>query len=244
MKLIYSLALATVLIIPGMVWAKAAKGLQKDMVLQYLVREPATKTATSPVIILLHGYGSNEADLFSLADQMPPDAIVLCPRAPIDINADGHAWYPITRPNAGSSDPAAPERARQLILNFIAQAAKKYNTPASRIYLMGFSQGAIMSYNIALTQPDKVKGIVVMSGRLMEEIKSKVAKPEQVNKVSIFIAHGTEDQVLPISCGRDAHKYLDDKKIKNDYHEYKMVHTISNEELRDVQLWLKKDLKR
>ncbi len=222
--------------------AKETKILQKDMALKYIVKEPSVKTSTTPLIILLHGYGSNEADLFSLTKELPQEAIVVAVRAPIKL-ANGYAWFPVAR-FGDKEDPAAPERSRQLMLQFIDQAAKKYRIPAARIYLVGFSQGAMMSLNIALTQPERVHGIAMLSGKLIEETKNKMVKPELINKVSIFEAHGTEDQVIPIATGREAHAYLTIKNIKTEYHEYKMVHTISMEELLDIKKWFASNLKK
>lgn len=237
MRIVYAFILAVTLFVPSAVFAKTDVVLQKDLALKYIVREPAAKSATAPLIILLHGYGSNEGDLFSLVPQLPQDAIVLSARAPQTLD-HGYAWFAITVPGAASTDIAGQARARELLLQFIEQAGKKYHVPASRIYLMGFSQGAIMSYTIALTQPEKIRGIAVLSGRLLDDIKPRIAKAENVNKVSIFIGHGTEDKIIPIEKARDAHNYLTGKKINTDYREYKIVHTISPEEMSDVQKWL------
>ncbi len=237
MRTIYTLLIALLLTSCSNAQVKST-GVKEDLSLKYLVKEPAKSTATTPVIILLHGYGSNEADLFDLAGQLPPDAVVISARAPLTLGNNSFAWYPIDRANAGTEHAATVEKARQQILQFIDEVAKKYHTQAPHIYLMGFSQGAIMSLSIAMTQPDKIRGIAVMSGRLLEEIKPQITTADKINKVAIFIGHGTEDKVLPITDGRYEHSFLDNMKVKNEYHEYKMIHTISIEELSDIQKWL------
>lgn len=242
MKIKYSLIFFITLLFSSSLFAKETKILQKDMALKYIVKEPAIKNSTTPLIILLHGYGSNEADLFSLAKDLPQEAIVVAVRAPIALR-NGFAWIPVNR-FGDKEDPAAPEASRKTLLQFIDQAARKYHIPASRIYLMGFSQGAMMSLNIALTRPEKIKGIAMLSGRLIEDTKSRLAPVTSINQVSIFMAHGTEDQIIPIQEGRDAHNYMTSKNIKTEYHEYKIVHTISSEELMDVQKWFAVNLKK
>lgn len=214
--------------------------LQTNLALKYLVKEPARRDSKTILIVLLHGYGSNEADLFDLAGEFPANAVVIAAQAPIKLRENSYAWYNINRSGAALANPAEEERAQQLILQLLDQAQKKYSIPPTRTYLMGFSQGAIMSLCTALTHPEKINGIAVMSGRLLEEVKSKAVAADKVNKVSIFIAHGTEDKVLGIQFGRDEKAYLDSKQIKYEYHEYPMVHTISKEEMEDIRRWLDK----
>lgn len=217
--------------------------LHTDMALKYLVKTPAAINNKTILIILLHGYGSNEADLFSLAAQLPANAVVMAPRGTITLRPNSYCWYTIDRPNAACTHWDEEENSKQLILQLAEQASKKYNIPLSRIYLAGFSQGAIMGMNIALTQPEKIKGIMVLSGRVLDETKPHVVSASLINKVAIFIAHGTEDKVLPIQCGRDEKAFLDSRNIKNEYHEYHIVHTIVQDEINDINKWLEKQVK-
>ncbi len=223
--------------------ATAHAQLQTNMALKYLVKTPKAINSKTVLIILMHGYGSNEADMFSLRSELPQNAVVLSARAPITLRENGFAWYNIDGPNAGGSRINETFTSVSLIEQFITQAGKKYKIPASRIYIGGFSQGAIMSLDIALTHPELIHGAIVMSGRLQDEIQSKAVSADRINKVSIFIAHGTEDKVIPISKGREEKAWLDNKHIYCDYHEYPMVHTITREEMTDMQKWLAKQLK-
>ncbi len=232
------------ILLVAIITAFAAKAqLQTDLALQYLVKAPKTVDSKTILIVLLHGYGSNEADLISLADQLPANAIVLSARAPITLRENSYAWYNIDGPNAAGSHTDETFRSLGLARQFIDQAAKKYKIPALRTYVGGFSQGAIMSLDIALTQPEQIHGAIVMSGRLQEEIKPKAVSTDRVNKVAIFIAHGTEDKVIPIGKGREEKAWLDSKHIRYEYHEYPMVHTISREEMVDIQKWFAMQLK-
>jgi phospholipase/carboxylesterase len=217
--------------------------LQSDMALKYLVKTPKVVNNQTVLIVLLHGYGSNEADLFDLAGQLPENAIVVAARAPITLRDNSYAWYNIDGPGATGSHADETFKSVALARQLIEQAGKKYKIPASRTYVGGFSQGAIMSLDIALTHPEMIHGAIVMSGRLQDEIKPKAVSAERVNKVNIFIAHGTEDKVIPIGKGRDEKAWLDSKHIRYEYHEYPMIHTISREEMADVQKWFVKLLK-
>ena len=213
--------------------------LQGDgMALRYLVQQPAKLTKTSPVIILLHGVGSNEADLFGLAPQLPKDALIISARAPITLSENSFAWYHIDfKTGAPSINNGEEEKSRQLILTFIYQVVKKYNVDPAKVFLVGFSQGAIMSYSVGLTNPQKVKGIAILSGRLLDEVKPNVAPRPQLKKLSMFIAHGTIDKVLPIAYAHSAHDYINKLKLSCSYHEYKMAHEICPQELADLRQW-------
>jgi phospholipase/carboxylesterase len=105
--------------------------------------------------------------------------------------------------------------------------------------LLGFSQGAIMSYNVIFTRPELVNGIAAMSGRMMDGIKPNVSK-KALEAVQVFIAHGTQDQVIGVEHARTSLKYFNSIGMKPEYHEYQMAHTISPQTLSDVITWLKK----
>jgi phospholipase/carboxylesterase len=77
-----------------------------------------------------------------------------------------------------------------------------------RIYLCGFSQGSIMAYSIGLTVPEKIKGIAVMSGRLLEEVKPLIASKEKIKNLNVFVSHGTNDNIIPVNEARASVAYL------------------------------------
>lgn len=221
----------------------AAKAqLQTDLALQYLVKAPKKADNKTILIVLLHGYGSNEADLISLSEQLPANAIVLSARAPITLRENSYAWYNIDGPGAAGSRSMEMFKSQGLIDLFLKKASKKYNIPPSRIYLGGFSQGAVLSLNMTMIYPEDISGTFIMSGRLDDQMAAFASSPDKINKVAIFIAHGTEDKVIPIAKGRDEKAWLDSKHIRYEYHEYPMVHTISREELVDIQKWFSKVL--
>lgn len=206
--------------------------------LKYLVREPKVKISKPKLLILLHGVGSNEQDLFSLAQYLPDDYLILSVRGPYTYN-QGYGWYNLqfTKDNI-IHDKKQAESSRKLLIEFITGLKNKFQFDTSQIYLCGFSQGAIMSYYVGLSRPDLVKGIAIMSGRMLEETKSLIQK-DKVKSLKIFISHGTEDPVLGIQYARDANVYLQTLGIKHLYKEYKDVHTINNAMLVDLIQWLK-----
>lgn len=209
--------------------------------LDYLLRPPRQPQATPPVIVLLHGVGSNEQDLFELAQYLEPAALIVSARAPNVLGPRSFAWYPVEFTAAGPViDAEAAEASRVILLKFIDELMATYNVDAKRVYLMGFSQGAIMSLAVALTQPEKVAGIVVMSGRLLPEIKPKIVP--HLNGLPILMTHGVRDAIIPIKDARAASTYLSTLPVQLTYREYDMGHQITVESLNDIVAWLKQQL--
>jgi len=211
-----------------------------DLVLKYLVKEPSIKTAKLPVLILLHGFGSNDQDLFSMANQLPKEMLIISARAPYTLSQGSYAWFHVdlsTGKPIYNSEEA--EKSRNIILQFIDQIKTKYH--AKDVYLMGFSQGAIMSYSVALTNPEKVNGIVALSGRILTDIKPLIANQSKLEKLPIFIGHGTNDQTLPIFNGKAASAQCTNLHIPITYKEYSMGHEISQQEFIDIIEWFSKN---
>ena len=207
--------------------------------LHYLVRQPEIKSAHPPLLILLHGVGSNEQDLFSLANHLPDKYLIISARSPIT-QAPGHyAWYQV---NFATGKPVfdlqQEESSRKMIIDFIAQLKKEYAFDEHQVYLCGFSQGAIMSYSVALTRPDLVHGIAIMSGRLLEEIKPFVAEKQQLQGLKVFISHGTYDNTLGVQYAQQGEAYLKSLGLVPQMKMYADGHTINKDMLNDLVSWL------
>ncbi len=209
--------------------------LQEGLSLKYLVQLPAKPNATSPVVILLHGYGSNEQDLFELKSIFPTDFIVIAARAPYTVGLGAYQWFEI---GAVSSDKTAQvTNSSKLITTFIAQILNKYHT-TGKVYLVGFSQGAMMSYQAGLTNPDKIAGIAVLSGKLFPSLKHEVSKSSALKELKIFISHGTADNRIPFAEGKATYDYLKSIGLSPQFHQYAgMGHSINNDVLTDLQKW-------
>ncbi|GAB4186093.1 MAG: phospholipase [Roseiflexaceae bacterium] len=207
--------------------------------LVHLVRQPITAQPQPPLLILLHGVGSNEQDLFQLAPQLDPRLLVVSARAPNMRSPGAYAWFEVQfTPQGPIINPAQAEASRQQLIRFIGEVTEAYQANPQRVYLMGFSQGAIMSASIALTAPELVAGAVLMSGRILPEIKPLIAPAEALRDLPVLLIHGTHDSVLPIQHGRASHQLLSSLPLKLSYHEFPIGHTISPESLATIQQWL------
>ncbi|MDN3658160.1 hypothetical protein QWZ08_21085 [Ferruginibacter paludis] len=208
----------------------------ESLVLQYLAREPKVQSAKKKAIILLHGVGSNEADLFSLADQLPDDFLIICPRGQYTLGAGRYAWYNVDFSTGKPIfDTAQEASSRELIKQFVTQVKQQYKV--DEVFLGGFSQGAIMSYSVGLTNPKDIKGIIALSGRLLIEIRPSI-KNDGVQQLNVFIAHGVQDNTLPVQYAREAELYLENLGIQSSYHEYNMGHQINGAVIKDLNDWL------
>lgn len=208
--------------------------------LVHLVREPTRPVGgPAPLLLLLHGVGSNEQDLMGLAPSLDPRFFIVSARAPIKLGPQSFGWYHVQFTGTGHIiDPEEAEHSRQLLLKFVDELADAYPIDSHRVFLMGFSQGCIMSVAAALTAPQKFAGIVGMSGRLLPDILTKAALAEQLKDLPILIVHGTFDSVLQIDYGRAIRDALQKLPVDLTYREYPMAHHVSEESLTDVTAWL------
>lgn len=211
--------------------------------LTYLVNEPAKRNAKTPVLIMLHGYGSNEADLFDISKTLDPRFITFSLRAPTVLGEGSYCWYNITRVEGKPFiyDYKEVKVSAEKILSFISNACRAYKVDSSQVFLMGFSQGAILSYELAALAPKKIKGIMALSGRMMEETKALESNWADLVKVKYFIAHGNSDNTIKQEESDKAYNYLKEKKVTDlTYKRYEMPHSICGAELNDIKAWLVK----
>jgi phospholipase/carboxylesterase len=213
------------------------------MSLHHLVREPKVKLDKNPAIILLHGYGSNEEDLFSFATELPEEYYVISPRAPYDLTYGSYAWYAINfdADENKFSDLDQARSSRDLIVEFIDECVSKYAIDTDKVSLFGFSQGAILSSAIALSYPEKINKVAALSGYLNTEIATEDYLKNNVSKVKFFVSHGVVDQVIPIDWARKTKPALENLGIDVVYKEYPIGHGVSPQNFHDFKDWLLKN---
>ena len=229
-----------ILFIAGSVSAQQA-ALQDGRALKYLVQPSAQNSTHTPVLILLHGYGSDERDLFELKNSLPKNFLIISARAPYALPNGGYEWYEmIDAKGQHDGNPQQLANSRNLITKFIGQVIEKYKADPAQVYLAGFSQGAIMSYQVGLTAPGKVAGIGVLSGTIYPSLKPLIKNDAALKKLRMFIANGTADNRIPFASGKAAVDYLHGLGLKPQLHQYPgMGHTISKDVLNDFVQWLK-----
>ncbi|VXC35890.1 Phospholipase [Flavobacterium sp. 9AF] len=210
------------------------------MSLHYLIREPKILQEKNPVLVLLHGYGSNEEDLFSFASELPDEYYVISVRAPYNLQPYGYAWYAIhfDADENKFSDDVQAQQSRDLIASFIDELLEKYPISKEQVTLIGFSQGSILSYATALSYPEKISRVVALSGYLNENILAPEYQNKENQHLQFYISHGTVDQVIPVDWARKAKPFLENLNLSVNYKEYPIGHGVSPQNFYDFKNWL------
>jgi len=190
-----------------------------------------------PLLVLLHGFGANEKDLLPMAARLDPRLAIASFRAPYQIREGAYSWM-----NGNSEDEL--EKARRTVIECIDQVAAATGADRSRVYLAGFSQGAMLTLAIALTEPQQIAGAAVLSGRLAAAVRERHAPADQLRGVPILVTHGTEDPQIPIRSARDIRQTLKPLGVKLEYHEFDSGHYISDFNVGVLDGWLRQQLKR
>lgn len=194
--------------------------------------EPGSNTF--PAILLLHGRGSNELDLLELADELDPRLGVISVRAPFTLEP-GYQWYEFQE--AGSPEANSFTYSLDKLSSFIDEVVEGYGIRSDALYVLGFSQGAMMAGSMALLHPDRISGAVLLSGYISAAVQGKVLV-EQVRGKPFFVAHGIFDSVLPIEFGSMARSLLEQVGVDLTYREYPIEHYVDVTELGDLSAWL------
>ncbi len=210
----------------------------------YLVRPATPQKKNAPVLMMLHGYGSNEEDLFSFASELPQELCVLSVRAPYDLDPYGHAWYAINfdAEQGKWSDDQQAIASREKIVGFIEGACKAFDLDESNVTLLGFSQGTILSYAVALSYPEKIKNVIALSGYINEGILDSAYASKDHSKLSFYISHGQVDQVIPIEWAQKAPPFLNQMGITHQYEEFPVGHGVAPQNFHSFKSWLEKQL--
>lgn len=206
------------------------------MDLYYLVREPQNMSVDTPLLVLLHGYGSNEEDLFSFVPTLPEDWLIVSFRAPIDTMYNGFAWYDINFVDKEKfiNTTQANESLNSIIQN-IAKIRAHYGLSEGKTHLCGFSQGGILSYALALTKPELFNKVACLSAYPEPKILQNINKDKKAfSHLRFFVSHGTDDAVIPIEWGRKASELLYDLSAYFSFREYMSGHGVNQKNYMDL----------
>lgn len=212
---------------------------QTGLSLNHVIRE-SNVTANAPLLIMLHGYGSDENDLFSFATELPEELFIISVKAPYPMQPYGNAWYAINfdAERGKWNDNEQAIASRDLIAKFIDEAVATYPVDKNNVSLLGFSQGSILSYAVALTYPEKVKNIVALSGYIVQDIFPDDINTKDYSNLDFYCSHGSVDQVIPVDWARQTPAFLDGLNIKNQYSEFPVGHGVAPQNFYEFKTWL------
>ena len=209
--------------------------------LYHIVRESSLKD-NAPLLILFHGYGSDENDLFSFASELPEKLLIISLQAPYKLQPFGYAWYAIhfDAPQGKWNDEEQAISSRDLVVKVIDEIIENYPIDASKITLLGFSQGTILSFAVALSYPEKVKNVIGLSGYISEAMLKENYDKNDFSNLNVYTSHGTVDQVIPVDWARKSQPFLQKLNINCDYSEFPVGHGVAPQNFYEFKAWLAK----
>lgn len=210
------------------------------MTLTYISKTP-TKIDTNkkyPAIFLMHGMGSNETDLIPLIEGLGEDVFIFSLRGPLS-QPPGYAFFSIE--GFGKPHREVFEEALIKIEDTVKEAIDSQPIDSNAIFLMGFSQGAILSMSLAIKLPETFKGIIALSGYIPEFVRNE-NNDVSLAGIEAFISHGEQDPVLPFEWGVQAEKFYREHGAASTFKAYRAPHTVTMDNVQDLRAWLSERL--
>ena len=194
-----------------------------------------------PAILTLHGRGANALDLLGLAPYLCNGKfLMIFPQGPLETpigpDAFGYAWYPMSM--GGPPDIAAILSSRQMLQQFLDSCLQRYPIDAKKLVILGFSQGGVMAYSLALSSPERFAGLAVLSSWLPKELIPELFIKEGVQSLPTLVQHGSQDSLIEVQRARDSVEQLRTLRVPLTYREYDMGHEITPRGLSDLSAWL------
>jgi phospholipase/carboxylesterase len=209
--------------------------------LSFLKRDAAPGSVNPWLLILMHGVGSNEEDLFGLAPQVPANFHVISLRAPNVVGQGSYAWFQfgITPQGQRVINKAQEAASRQLIGDTVSALSQQLGVPPERVVIGGFSQGGIMALSLLLTQPQLLQGAMVLHSRLLAEVLPLMVPANQLQGKQLWVSAGTRDQVLPLAHSHAIREQVQQLPLALRYAEFPSAHEITPDELAQAMQWLR-----
>ena len=201
---------------------------------------PSLIKKNAPLLVLLHGYGSDESDLFSFAEELPNELFIISLRAPHKLQPYGNAWYAINFDAQQNkwNDIEQAQEAMKIIVSCIEQACTQYDLDKNNVSLLGFSQGCILSMALAINHPELIKNVIGLSGYICKEFIEEHRTKKDFSHLDFYCSHGSSDQVIPVDWARETPNFLTEKGIKHTYSEFPVGHGVAPQNFFEFRKWL------
>lgn len=198
-----------------------------------------------PTVVALHGWGANALDLLALAPHFDGGAfLMLCPQGPLDVPMEpgmrGYGWFPLSA--GGPPAGAALEAGYAALDAFLTEASGRYPIAAGKLALLGYSQGGVMAYALALRQRPRFAAVAALSTWLMPGPVTAPGQSPDLDRLPVLVQHGSADPLIAVERGREAVEQLRGWHADVVYREYEMGHEISGASLRDLAAFFHRQL--
>jgi phospholipase/carboxylesterase len=192
-----------------------------------------------PTILALHGRGSNERDLIGLTEYLPQNLLWISPRGPHKLGIDAYEWYRVKV--IGKPDPDEVTSAIEKLDYFVDEILFTYPINPQKLFLLGFSQGSILSMCYALGRPFKTAGVIAQSGYIPQGVQLNIQEAN-VKDRPFIMTHGVQDSMIPVDWARASRNLLQNLGVYLSYYEFNMGHNVSAESLAVINLWLERQI--
>ncbi len=205
----------------------------------YKVKWAENNRNTAPLLLLLHGRGSDENDMMRMAKGLPFNYNVFALRAPLEHSNGKFTWYKMDMSKGVTyRDENDINNAMAMLMMSLDYFKSEYKLQPSKVVIGGFSQGAILSLNAGLKMPELCDGVLMLSGLMLDDLKTMSFKQKEYPM--IFISHGEEDRVIPFRHAEECAAVLRQAGITHTFRNYEgMAHSINASNFKDVYDWLK-----
>ncbi|HSD82908.1 MAG TPA: alpha/beta fold hydrolase [Anaerolineae bacterium] len=198
----------------------------------------------SPLIVMLHGLSGDENVMWIFDHALPRAATVIAARALYASELGGYSWArSVVRDDLDQVDYTA---ARAAVQALIAEVTRLYEVDPQRVIVMGFSQGAALSYTLSLAQPQLLRGVIALAGYLPEHAQPagqhRAAAKAPKALPHYLIIHGTQDEAVPIDRARQARSILESRGASVEYHEHHVGHRVSAQGMKEITRWIRQIL--
>jgi phospholipase/carboxylesterase len=196
-----------------------------------------------PTLVALHGWGANAMDLLGLAPYLAGGQfLVLCPQGPVEVPLGpmvGYGWFPLTM--GAPPEPAAFAAGIDAARGFVDAAARRYPVAMNKLVLLGFSQGGVVAYALALSEPERFAGLVALSSWFPAPL-AQTLPPRDRTRLPTLVQHGTRDELIDIGSGRESVENLRRLQVPVTFREFEMGHEINAESLANLADWLEEKI--
>ena len=191
-----------------------------------------------PTVLALHGHGAHGLDLIGLSQFLPSGVLWLCPQAEFELQpgTPSFTWFHFDR-----GDPRRDEEVEQVVeglRSFLDHTLERYPVDSERVALLGFSQGGMIGYRMALSEPERFVGLAALSTTFSEETAERLSPGEELSRLPVLVQHGTQDQMISVERAQESRDRLEALGVDLEYHEYEMGHQVGNESASDLSAWL------
>lgn len=192
-----------------------------------------------PTIVALHGWGASAMDLLGLAPYLAGGQfLLLCPQGTVEVPLGpmvGYGWFPITL--GAPPDPGEFARGVDDARRFLDAALRRYPIDPKKLVIFGFSQGGVIAYALALTDPERFAGLIALSSWLPEPVAQTLSL-RPCEQLPTLVHHGTADELIDVGRGRESVETLRRLRVPVTYREFDMGHEINADSLGDLSAWL------